>query len=1115
MAVLEKSLRAKLETIVKNARALAEIASLAALNQLGIGDSKAPDYLTIDQKDLRRRLRAHGRALGDKRRSDGSQELQHLVWEISYEHWHQMLFARFLAENNLLMWEAGASVSLDDCRSIVDSHPELAMESKSHWELAGKLAARMLPQVFKPNNPVFLIRFSTEEQRELEMLIGSLKKDIFHASDSLGWVYQFWQSKRKDEVNLSEVKIGADELPAVTQLFTDPYMVEFLLQNSLGAWWYSRYPDDRHAFTFPYLRIREDGSPAAGNFLKWPDSLEDFKILDPSCGSGHFLVAAFLMLVPMRMRSECLSIVDAVNLVLSQNIFGLEIDPRCVEIAVFSLALNAWTYKNEEGEQIGIQGKIPRLNIACCGLKVSSKVQDWHALIPKNDKNFNHLKEGLTELYETFSKAPILGSLIDPSKSNKGTLFSSGYKSLEGLLESALSRDREELINDDESSVFDNVLSAEGLLGASKILSESYDLVITNVPFLGRSKQDIVLKNFCDQHYINAKSDLANVFLERCLELAKKNGKGVIQVVMPQNWLFLTSYMEQRKSLLRLVQWNLVARIGPGGFDSPQAAGAAVILLTQNTDLPTEDFVMMAVDAIQENAPEKKAYLLKAGELLSIPQKQQMNNPDGRVLLEIGLNENKFPLLSSFAHSYQGIKTGDDSQYRFYFWEIPFNEPAWIPLQSTVKTTVKYGGLESCLKWGGNGRLMARKQGLSAWGLRGVVVSQMGDIPCSIYLGTAFDSNVAAVVPLNQKNFESVWKYCSSDEYRKNIRAIDQKVGVANSTLTKVPFEMGYWNELAKIEFPNGIGKPYSEDITQLIFHGYPKESSNPLQAAIAKILGFTWPAENQLSIELSQESIHLKTLSNNLHDHILDDGVLCIPPIRGEKSAADRIIALLIEVWELSASGSWKPSILDNLLKDFGSTKCDLEKWLRDLFFEQHLKLFNHRPFIWQIWDGLKDGFSVLVNYHKLDQKGLEKLIHLYLGDWIRQQESGVTKGVDGADLRLVAANSLKEKLEKILIGERPYDIFVRWKSIESQPIGWLPDFSDGVRVNIRPFVMAEVLRINKKPKFNISWDKDRGKDSFEAPWFFLGLQYGGEKGDRINSHHLSLLEKNKARYG
>ena len=84
---------------------------------------------------------------------------------------------------------------------------------------------------------------------------------MFKASDSLGWVYQFWQAKRKDEVNASEVKIGADELPAVTQLFTEPYMVDFLLHNSLGAWWATRHPGKPCPVPLTYLRTLDDGTP--------------------------------------------------------------------------------------------------------------------------------------------------------------------------------------------------------------------------------------------------------------------------------------------------------------------------------------------------------------------------------------------------------------------------------------------------------------------------------------------------------------------------------------------------------------------------------------------------------------------------------------------------------------------------------------------------------------------------------------------------------------------------------------------------------------------------------------------------------------------------------------
>jgi hypothetical protein len=102
------------------------------------------------------------------------------------------------------------------------------------WELAAHFAARMLPQIFLRNAPVFQLVLSPEYKQRLERPMAELPQEVFTASDALGWVYQFWEAKRKDEVNASEVKIRARELPAVTQLFTEPYMVSFLLDNSLG-----------------------------------------------------------------------------------------------------------------------------------------------------------------------------------------------------------------------------------------------------------------------------------------------------------------------------------------------------------------------------------------------------------------------------------------------------------------------------------------------------------------------------------------------------------------------------------------------------------------------------------------------------------------------------------------------------------------------------------------------------------------------------------------------------------------------------------------------------------------------------------------------------------------
>jgi hypothetical protein len=294
---------------------------------------------------------------------------------------------------------------------------------------------------------------------------------------------------------------------------------------------------------------------------------------------------------------------------------------------------------------------------------------------------------------------------------------------------------------------------------------------------------------------------------------------------------------------------------------------------------------------------------------------------------------------------------------------------------------------------------------------------------------------------------------------------------------------------------------------TQAIFHGHPQPTIDALQVAVARLAGYRWPAETDTAMELADEARTWIARCDHLAEHADDDGIVCLPSVRGEAPAHDRLLKMLITAWETVQPSSWKPAVLDKLLADADCAGKGLDVWLREKFFEQHAKRFQHRPFIWHVWDGLKDGFAALVNYHRLDAKNLERLIHTYLGDWIRQQEAGVRDRIDGAPTRLAAAQALKRRLELILEGEKPYDVFVRWKPLAEQPIGWNPDLNDGVRLNIRPFMAAEVLRHNKKPKLNIAWDKDRGKDVESAPWFKVF------EGERINDHHLTVAEKMAAR--
>ncbi len=547
MATLSRDLRRELERVVIQARRVGVAGAEKALEQLAVAKDKPWPSMTEEQKRLRVRLRAHGRQLGDKIDARGGQSIRHLAQECAYEHWHRMLFSRFLAESNLLIEpESGVAISLDECR-------ELARQQGKDWlVLASEFAVRMLAEIFRSGDPVLEISLPPETRNQLEALLKSLSPEVFAADDSLGWVYQFWQSEEKKRVNDSGVKIGADELPAVTELFTEDYMVWFLLHNTLGAWWTAKRKAEGKdpnlpGYEWTYLRLKEDGTPAAGSFDGWPRAAKDIKVLDPSMGSGHFLVFALPILVGFRTEEEGLTREQAVEAVLRENLFGLEIDPRCTQIAPFNLALTAW-------RTVGYR-QLPQMNLACSGLGINAKEEDWIKLGGSDGR----LRETMKALYRVFVDGPSLGSLIYPKRVG-GPLFAAEFSQVQPLLLKALS------VEEMNETTAELAVAAQGIVRAAMILSEVFTLVATNVPYLGRGKQTDALRAHCDRYHSRAKADLATTFIERCFNFSCHGGTAAL--VTPQNWLSLGTYKALRKALLRDAQWNFVARLGPKAFQN-------------------------------------------------------------------------------------------------------------------------------------------------------------------------------------------------------------------------------------------------------------------------------------------------------------------------------------------------------------------------------------------------------------------------------------------------------------------------------------------------------------------------------------------------------------------
>ena len=1006
MPILSKELRRLLEKVIAGnggARHIAESGAEQSLQRLGVGDNRPHSSLSPKEQVLRNQLRAHGRQLGNRLDLQrGTQTIDHLRQAVAYEHWHRLLFARFLAENDLLLHpDHGVALSLDEVK-------ESALGLGRDWiEVASDYAQQMLlREVFRSDDPALQVPLPPEKRLVLEEKLNSLPKEIFLADDSLGWVYQYWQTDAKDKVNQSESKIGADQIAPVTQLFTEDYMVLFALENTLGAWWTARRSaSDLPGYRWSYLRLIDDGTPAVGSYDGWPKTAKELRVIDPCMGSGHFLAFALPILARMRQAEENLSITDAISAVLNENLFGLELDPRCSQIAAFNLALTAWKLANRHFE-------LPALNLACSGIGPQSSKEQWIRLggeiaarggMPSAVDLFGvdesllsePIKRTMESLYVLFSQAPVLGSLINP-RTLPSDLFHADYKMVGPLLDAVL---KASIASDD---AHEQVIAAAGMAKAATLLAGRYTLVITNVPYLGAKRQDAQLRTFGELQHPRSKADLSTMMAERLFDLLDVGG--TVSSVLPQNWTNLTSYKHFRGDLLHQYSLTYLIWLGPGAFESIGGHVVKPVLMAASKVLPTSTTVFLSIDAQALGDTSEKSEALRTSQFILNSQFGQLANPDGRITFAPGETGER---LDKSAICPRGIVNGDGERWTIGFWEIPAISPSWRPLLTAPRRNDPFAGRSALINWSGQGDEMLRpSHGNEAFGRHGVAVSRMTDLKSTLYFGEMYDQNVAAIIPFLDSDLPALWAYCQSEEFGTAVRKLDQKVGVTPATLIKVEFDRMKWLDAAKGQsYP---GPPESSDPTQWLFSGHPSRCDLPLQAAVARLVGYKWPRQTGSSFPGSSE-----IGPDGIEGDVASDGIAPLSPVAGIASAANRLRALLASAY----GDSWSASKLADLL----GGKESLESWLRNRFFSEHCQVFDQHQFIWHVWDGLNDGFHALVNYHMLDRGNLEKLIFSYLGDWLARQRQDVQNGLEGSDTRLAAAEHLQRELIELLDGEQP----------------------------------------------------------------------------------------------
>ncbi len=355
----------------------------------------------------------------------------------------------------------------------------------------------------------------------------------------IGWIYQDYIAPKKDKVFADlkkNIKISKENIPAVTQLFTPHWIVRYLVENSLGRLWLLNRPESSLVDRMEYYIKPEQQET---DFLKI-NSPEEIRICDPACGSGHMLVYAFDLLYSIY-EEEGYTPSEIPELILKNNLFGIEIDKRAGELAGFALTMKA------RGKDRRFFNKQVQPNI-CMLENVSFEQGELDAYIDAVGSELftNAHRATLSQ----FAEADNFGSLIRPaSKDVSGLLSLLESKNLSGNLS--------------QLSTHQNVMKA---LKQADYLSPKYHVVIANPPYMGGKGMNNRLRTFSQDNYPDSKSDLFAMFMERNLSLAVQ--KGMVSMITMQSWMFLSSFEKLRESILNNATILTMAHFGARAFDS-------------------------------------------------------------------------------------------------------------------------------------------------------------------------------------------------------------------------------------------------------------------------------------------------------------------------------------------------------------------------------------------------------------------------------------------------------------------------------------------------------------------------------------------------------------------
>jgi len=991
----------------------------------------------------------------------------------------------------------------------------------------------ILPGLFKTTDDslelLLNISFTSEEGVVRQLIDTIPEEDFTKQVEIIGWLYQYYISEKKNQViNINKSNIKKEDIPAATQLFTTDWVVKYMVDNSLGRYWIERNPNSslkKHLeFYLGEAQQDEETQRKLDEIRSENISVEELTFFDPCMGSGHILVYAFDVFFEIYKELGYLER-DIPELILKNNIFGLDIDDRAYQLAYFAVLMKARKYNRK----ILQKGIVPNVY----AIQESGNITD--SIIEFIQKHDEKIVNDVIYLKEIFESGKEFGSLIQVKNID--------FNNLRTSLNEIIDNSKSTLTDINITNIISNDLMA--LINQAELLSKKYSAVVTNPPYMNKFEKN--LKDFAKKYYKDYSKDLFSMFIYRNFDFCNEYGYNALMT--PFVWMFIKNYENLRKFIINNKSISSLIQLEYSAFSEATVPICTFVLSNFDENYAGTYLKLSEFTGGMDVQKEKVLQIIKGDEILNDENKHNIKQadfdkiPGGPIAYWVteeivhAFTNNK--LLHDVSVLKSGRSTNGENNRLFKFWfeidftDITFNannlnevNSKYIPLNKGGSYRKWYGNKDyvSLIEFASNSELDFKESitwsdiNSSNFSAR---LHESGLISNNVGKRAYFDNDNELLYNLGYLNtnlcqflLNLIIPTIHFDiGYVGKIPVVFQDVeNVVNLVKSNIEISKYDWDDYELswdfikhpfLKFNNNLLNNTFDEWSKIKFNQFNLLKSNEIQ--LNKSFNEFFNVECLIDVNIDDEkiSVNLANYENDVKSFIsyavgcmfgrysLDNECLqfaggefninnyskFIPdddniiPVLDTAYFDDDIVGYFTKFVETCFGKETLEENLDFIAGALSKSNKPSREKIRDYllknFFNDHKKTYKKCPIYWQFSSGKENGFNCLVYMHRYEPS----LVARIRTDYLHKTQKAIEQAIANCDniinhssskQEVVKATKDKAKLQKQLKETQEYDEALSHIANQNIEI----DLDDGVKVNYAKFQNVQVSKEGKKSK-------------------------------------------------